>query len=143
MLGASAPSGPMNQYVQRVDISHGVNLLMANLVARDGFWKAPAYPNGRVQVYGGFGLGAMLMHPETKVNGVRHEPGYQWDNSPAAQFFAGVRGIPFNIGWRYGNPALFAEYKFAMANADFDVDQGKGSLKLRSNLFVFGVGWHF
>lgn len=143
VLGAPAPSGPMNQYVEDLNISHGVNLFMLNVVARDGFWKSPQFPNGQVQVYGGLGFGGLLMHPESKINGVRAKVGYEWNKSPAAQFFAGVRGMPFSLGWRYGNPSLFTEYKFAIANADFKVDQGRGSLHLRSHLFVAGIGWSF
>lgn len=143
VLGAPAPAGPMSQYVQSLNISHGVNLMMLNVVARDGFWKSPAFPNGRLQLYGGFGFGALLMHPESRVNGVDDNTDYEFNNSPAAQVFAGLRGMPINLGWRYGNPSLFTEYKFALANADFEIDQGRGKLKLRSHLFVAGIGWSF
>jgi hypothetical protein len=143
VLGGPPPAGPMDQYVQKLSISHGVNLFMLNVVARDGFWKEPWAPNGRVQVYGGAGLGMMIMHAESTINGEHYEPGYQLDDGPAAQIFAGVRAIPINLKWRYGNPTLFAEYKFAIADADFSVDQGRGDLKLRSQLFIFGLGWHF
>ena len=76
-------------------------------------------------------------HGDSIINGVASRGPYQIDDDPAIRFFAGLRAFPFDVGGDWGNPSLFAEYKFTTANPDPDVDQGVGGISADTHHYIF------
>ena len=59
---------PVDTVVQHFDVTHGVNYLMLNGHLRHSFFPdGEAYPHGRVQLYGGGGLGPVIGHPRGHI----------------------------------------------------------------------------
>src|SRR5205823_9839741 len=73
----------MSQYVQRFEISHGVNVLSVNGLHR---WSIAG---DRFQPYVGAGLGYYVPHAESMVGDRWHETGYQ-GSGVGYQLFAGL-----------------------------------------------------
>lgn len=132
----------MDTIVQSFNISHGVNVISLNALARHGFMPSERFPHGRLQAYGGFGLGAVINHAEAVMDGLE-SGSYQIDDSPSYQVLLGFRFFPVDLGLRWGNPAIFAEYKFTHLTPDFDINQGSGEVTFDTHHIVFGLGWHF
>lgn len=116
-------------------ISHGLNFLMADFIARwfpaergEGFW-------GRFQPYVGAGIGLVLPHVESDIGG-RVEEGFQLDG-PALQGFVGING---DIA---GPVSAFLEYKFSWADLDLRVPEGSVEIDPRTHHFVWGVSVRF
>lgn len=130
----------MDTIVQKLEISHGVNLLTANAVGRLALGASASRPGGRFQVSLGVGAGPALLHPESVVGG-RPRSRYEWDGL-VVQAFAGLRTHPF-AGPRAGRLALLAEYKYSVTGAGFDVAGGRGEVDLRTHHLLFGSGWRF
>ncbi|MGE0405557.1 MAG: hypothetical protein AB7O65_04590, partial [Candidatus Korobacteraceae bacterium] len=68
-------SGPLSDYVQRFSISHGLNMILGNLVIRQEFFRN-TYSPGWLIVSGRVGLGGTISHAETEIFGVVDQ-GYQ------------------------------------------------------------------
>jgi hypothetical protein len=121
----------MNAIVQEFQMTHGVNLVVFNVVMR-----RPLVNSGRLPVSLDLrlGAGASLPHGETTVGGraVHH---YEY-GGPGAQAAAGVRvAIVPRI-------AAVAEYKFTYTRPTIDVvDGGTGWTTLLSHHIVWGVSF--
>jgi lipid A oxidase len=108
----------VDSVVQRFNITHGVNYLMADVMVRHGLWKEPEdYPAGRVQLYAGAGVGPVIAHAETTIEGVKREPGYEV-GGVGVQGFAGVRVLVFKY------LGLFAEGKITHSSLTVGVARG-------------------
>lgn len=132
----------MDTIVQSFNISHGVNVISLNALARHGFMPSARFPHGRLQAYGGVGLGAVINHAEAVMDGLE-SGSYQLDDSPSYQVLLGFRYFPIDLGLTWGNPAIFTEYKFTHITPDFDINQGSGEVTFNTHHIVFGLGWHF
>jgi len=109
---------PVTSVVQRFDVSHGVNYLMVDVIARYGFFRDSAtYPGGRLQIYVGGGVGPVITHAETRIEGVAAEPGYEV-GGVGSQGFAGVRFMLFKY------VGLFVEGKITHSSLTVGVAQG-------------------
>ena len=126
---------PMNTFVQRFSVSHGMNLLLVNFVARKQFLRASQEQLGRLLISGRAGAGATIPHAETEIMGFRDEH-YQWGRAA----FQVAGGVEARI-WRklYG----LAEYKFSLTDQRFRVAAGGASTLLGSHHGVFGLAIHF
>lgn len=120
---------PFPAVVQRFAISHGLNFVLVNAVARQPL------PGGRATLTARAGAGPMLPHPEIEVEGVARE-GYELAG-PGLQ--AGG-GIEFGL-WR--GVSLLAEYKWTRAHPRLSIDQGTASLVTRSHHLALGLSLTF
>jgi lipid A oxidase len=106
-----------------LSISHGHNLLTLNGMYR-WFAKGERDPTllGRLQFYGGLGLGIAIPHVETDIDGVVTD---QYQVSGPA--FEGLGGLNFDITRHF---MLFVEYQLNYARLKGDLPDG-GSLEVR------------
>src|SRR5206468_9885054 len=81
----------VDSVVQKFQITHGVNYLAVDVLARYGFFEDDEdFPKGRLQLYLGAGAGPVLAHAETRVDGLKDEPGYEVAGV-GVQAFVGAR----------------------------------------------------
>src|SRR5205823_13771467 len=107
---------PMNTIVQRFSISHGVNLLTANLVFGEQFFRHPGEKLGRVLVSVRFGAGTTIPHAESAIQGHINEH-YQF-GSPALQAAAGAQvRLLRHLYW-------MGEYKYTRTRQHVNVFSG-------------------
>jgi len=122
-FNATAISGsfPMSVFVQRFSVSHGMNMLLVNLVVRKQFLRGSGDRLGRLHVTGRAGVGGTIPHPETEIGGMRDEH-YQWGRAAIH---------------------LAAGYKFTHTDQRFRIAAGNADALFRSHHGVFGLGIHF
>jgi opacity protein-like surface antigen len=136
-FGGISVSGrfPMSNFVQRFSVSHGLNMLLANLVVRKQFLRGSGKRLGRLFISGRAGVGGTIPHPETEIMGVSDEH-YQWGR--VAFHLAGGGEIRL-----WGKLYALAEYKYTHTDQHFRVAAGNADALFRSHHAVFGVGLHF
>lgn len=118
---------PLNQFVQRFEISHGVNVLSLDGVYR---WA------GHVEPYVGLGAAYYLAHAESTVGGAPHETGYQ-PSGFGVQTFAGLR-------WRMTErTGLFAEARYDTGKARVDIADGRAETPLHTFHLAAGISVDF
>jgi lipid A oxidase len=128
-----AAAVPMNQLVQRFEISHGVNVLSLNGIYR---WLDAGIAAGRLQPYVGAGLAYYVPHAENTVGGVPFEGGYKTSGF-GYQLFAGAQY------WMTERVGLFAETKFNSGTAKVDIAGGRAETPLRTFHVVAGINYRF
>jgi opacity protein-like surface antigen len=126
-----ATTATMSQYVQRFEISHGVNLVSLNVIRR---W--PGSGERGLQPYLGAGIGHYLLHAESSVAGRSHETGYQ-GSGIGYQLLAGLH---YGVSDRLG---VFAETKFDRGTATVDIADGSARTRLHSLHLVAGLSYRF
>jgi opacity protein-like surface antigen len=128
-------AGParMDQYVQRFELSHGVNMLSLNGIYR---WQDLSLLAGRLQPYVGLGLVHYRPHSENTVDNVAHETGY--DASGYGYQLLG--GAQYRLGSRWG---LFGEVKFNSGHARVDIAGGEADTRLRTLHALGGLQYRF
>ncbi|HSQ06031.1 MAG TPA: hypothetical protein VLN59_18485, partial [Burkholderiales bacterium] len=123
----------MNTVVQGFSVSHGLNYVLFNAYVRHGFYKDPdRFPAGRVQPYGGIGVGPVIVHPENSVEHLDNSGGYDIGGA-GGQVCLGARLLLL----RY--LGVFAEYKFTFSSPDVDVAQGSAHFDERSHHLIGGL----
>jgi hypothetical protein len=131
--GPIATATRVDSIVQQFQITHGVNYLVIDGFLRYPLLKDPErFPQGRVHLYGGIGLGPVIAHAENRVEGVRNDEGYEVAGA-GFQFFVGVRALV----WKY--VGLFAEYKFTHANLNVGVARGDADVDENTHHLVGGI----
>ena len=124
---------PMNQLVQRFEISHGVNVLSINGLYR---WLDLPIADGRLRPYVGAGLAYYRPHAENTVGGTPFESGYE-----ASGFgYQLLAGAHYQLTERIG---LFAETKFNSGTAKVDIAGGRAETPLRTFHVVGGISYRF
>ena len=107
--------------IQSFSLSHGLNYAFGDIVYR---WKPGNRGEdflGRLEPYVGVGLGAVIPHVESKVEGRFHEE-YQF-HGPGVEGLAGVNlALTRHVG-------LMFEYKFTYAHLD-SLDIPGGSIEV-------------
>lgn len=125
---------PLEDVIQRFAISHGVNLVLANVVAR--YMGAAARPSASRWILSGrFGIGASIPHPESTIAGVSREQ-YEW----GALSLQGAGGVEFRLTKRL---YLTGEYKFTRTVQQVSVINGTVRTPLRTHHLAAGVTGHF
>jgi hypothetical protein len=124
----------LGEIVQRYSISHGVNLLLFNVVARHRI-KYSAHTQERLVLIARAGLGPTLPHTESLVEGRAQE---QYEIGRLAWQTSG--GAEFRL-WR-GLYAL-GEYKFTRTRQRGKVALGTAESLLRTSHGVLGASYHF
>jgi hypothetical protein len=123
----------LSSLVQRFAITHGVNLLLVNAVARRTAGSSGTLPP-RWIVIGRVGAGASLPHPESTVDGLSLER-YEW-GAFSAQAAAGVeRRLTTRI-------YLSGEYKLTYTVQDVSVAAGSARTPLVTHHAVAGLVVH-
>ncbi len=122
--------------IQSFSLSHGLNYALGDIVHR---WK-PGHRGedflGRLEPYLGIGLGAVIPHVETTVDGRSHE-GYQL-HGPGVE---GLAGVNISLAPHFG---LMFEYKFTYANLDsLDIPGGAIEVTPLNHHFVTGLTFSF
>jgi hypothetical protein len=105
-------SGPMSNEVARYSMTHGLNFILINVVARQPLGA------GRHALVFRLGAGPTLPHAETTVSGLSREQ-YEFAG-PAAHAAAGA---VFGIGGAFG---VLAEYKVTFARPAITIAEGTG-----------------
>ncbi len=128
---------PLGNTFQELAFSHGYNTLILN-----GFYRW--FPKGekdhtllgRIQPYGGFGLGLSIPHVEVKTGGTSTE-----EYAVGGLAFQGIIGVNLDI---IGPLSLFPEYKVSYSNISVDL-RGGGSLHVSpwTQHFVIGISISF
>ena len=114
--------------LDRFSISHGLNFLVFNAVAR-------CRVGPRMFLAARAGAGPTVPHAESTIDGVDRE-GYEWGS--LGIHAAGGIGIR---AWR--GLAVLAEYKFTRTRQTASVDRGEARGRFLSHHGVFGIAWHF
>jgi hypothetical protein len=136
--GAALSGGTkVNSIVQRFAVTHGVNYLTLDALFRYPLLQSPErFPKGRLQLYTGVGLGPVIGHPETRVENVRSEPGYELAGL-GVQGFVGARFLILK------NLGVFTEYKFSHSALEVAVPSGQGRVQENTHHLVGGITIHF
>lgn len=133
MGDAVAGAAPLDRYVQRFELSHGVNMLSANVVYR---FTSPTLWSGRLTPYAGAGPAVYLPHTESTVGAVPHE----------ASYHASGVGVHLQAGARYRLTerwSVFAEAKFDRGRVKVDVASGSARTTLQTVHLVGGIALDF
>ena len=121
---------PIEAILNRFSISHGLNFLVFNAVARRSI-GARAGASGYVVLVARVGAGPTIPHAESTIDGVDRE-GYAW--GAAALHLAG--GVEVRV-WR-GLGAI-AEYKYTRTRQTVDVARGEARGVFSSHHGIVGV----
>ena len=124
----------LGEFIQQFSISHGANLLLGNVSGSRGLFRL-WHPTRSVSFVGRVGIGVMILHPETEVQGVKKSQ-YQFGGF-AYQVDA---GIEFPI-WR--DLSCISAYKLSQGGATIDVDRGTIDLNLTAQHLTFGLAVAF
>jgi Reverse transcriptase (RNA-dependent DNA polymerase) len=127
---------PMDTIIQRFSISHGVNLLLANIALRQQFWQSASRGGlGRLMLTFRVGLGGTSPHAETTIEEHANEH-YQ---------AGGIVGQVAGAGevWVWSNVYWLAEYKYTRTRERLDLFSGNVTSLLRSQHIVTGPVVHF
>jgi hypothetical protein len=124
-LKVYAREGALGPYVERFSISHGLNLLVGNIV-----WRQRLAARVRLAVRGGAGVA--IPHGESRVRG---EDQAQYEISGLA--LQGAVGPEFLIG---RHARAFVEYKFSSAASSVSVPGGTISGRYTSQHLAAGMG---
>lgn len=127
MAGAIA----VGSVVDRFSISHGLNCLLFNAVARHAFGSRGA--PGRIAVSARIGAGPTIPHAESTIDG-RTREGYAW----GALGWQAAAGVQVRLLRRV---ELLGEYKFTRTRETLDIDRGTARGVFASHHVVFGLGW--
>jgi len=124
---------PVNSVVQRFDISHGVNYLTVDALFRNAmFVDQDRFPRGRVQAYVGIGPGAVITHPENRVEGANNNEEFELGGF-GFQTFVGLKLLLLK------HLGLFGEYKFSHSSLRVDLSTGHAKVDENTHHAVFGV----
>jgi len=125
----------LGQIVQEYSVSHGVNLLLFNLVGRYRVQRDPDHRAGRLILAGRVGIGPTIPHTESNIDGQAQQQ-YEWGR----------------VGWQLAGGAeihlwrgLYAlgEYKFSWTRQRGKIFSGEAESLLRSHHGVVGLSYHF
>ena len=122
------PVGSVNEPPGKTGLAHFVEHML--------FKGTERFPKGRLQLYTGVGLGPVIGHPETRVDNVRSEPGYELAGL-GVQGFVGVRFLILK------NLGVFTEYKFSHSALEVTVPAGQGRVQETTPHIVGGITIHF
>lgn len=119
--------------VQRLQISHGVNLTS---ISGEYRWN-PVFAPGVWQTHAGAGLVVYLPHAEGVIDGTSVSGGYEYGGF-GGQIFGGTEyGLTQHLG-------LLLEGKFDAGSLDLNLDpQTRIETDVRSLHLIGGISWHF
>jgi opacity protein-like surface antigen len=126
---------PLGDVVERFSISHGLNLLFANVVLRHSIGGAGTLQSHRPVLAIRAGGGPTLPHAESTIGG-RTQEQYEWGRV-AGQVAA---GLEYRVT---RHAAVLAEYKVTGTSQRVAVADGTASARFVSQHLVAGLAWRF
>jgi opacity protein-like surface antigen len=125
----------LGEIVQAYSVSHGVNLLFVNAVARQGFGKSKDNRRDSLIIAARVGAGPTLPHTESTVDGQHQE-----------QYESGALGLQLAAGaelhlWQ--GLYLLGEYKFTRTRQKGKIFMGTAEALLKTQHGVVGLSYHF
>jgi hypothetical protein len=128
-----AESRPVGAVLEQFSITHGVNLLLVNVVARRAIHGTHGLPP-RWFFTGRFGVGASVPHPESRIEGATLEQ-YEWGSVS----FQGAAGVELRMTERW---YLSGEYKLTHSAQNVSVVGGSARTPLTTHHLAAGVVVH-
>jgi hypothetical protein len=131
--GVLLPGGtsvPMNAAVQEYQMTHGLNFLLFNIVAR-----LPIGSSGRLALVARAGTGPTLPHGETNVLG-QFRQGYEW----AGVGVEGSAGLALKLSRLL---TVIADYKISHARPEITVAGGSGQTTALTQQVAVGLAIGF
>jgi hypothetical protein len=125
---------PVASIIERFSITHGVNLVLVNAVARREIGSSARTAAPRWILLGRLGAGASIPRPESTIDGVSFED-YEW----GASAVQGAGAIELRIG---GPVYIAAEYKFTRTVQHVTIAGGSARTPLVTHHVVGGVIAH-
>lgn len=128
---------PLDERVQRFDISHGVNYVGPIVAYRWRLGTRNRFPLGRWNPYVGAGPVYYVLHPENTINGVPSGDGYEGSGWGWQAF----GGISYRV-----TPSLsvFGEARYSEGTAKVSTGGGgRARTDLETRHLIFGFGWSF
>lgn len=126
---------PMRAYADQFEVSHGLNMVLANVVLRQGLVRGRDPKDAPLALIVRAGAGPTIPRPEVIVFGAA---GGAYQTGPIAAHFAA--GVEAKL-WR--GLHLLAEYKYTFTPTSFAIPNGTASFDVHSHHFVTGVAVHF
>lgn len=122
---------PMDTIIQSFGISHGVNLLMGDIVFRQQLWSLPSRKGlGRLILTIRFGAGATIPHAETIIEG--HADEHYQIGRTAIQLGGGLElSVWRKLHW-------MGEYKYTRTDERVQVYSGTAATLLQSHHVITG-----
>lgn len=121
---------PLSSIIEDFSITHGVNLLLVNAVARRRTGVDSA-GRARWTLSARLGAGGSVPHPESTIGG-QHVEGYEW----GAMAVHGAVGVELRVVSRL---SLIGEYKLTWSVQDVAVAEGRARTPLTTHHVVTGV----
>jgi hypothetical protein len=128
---------PIDSVVQAFSISHGVNYLTLDVLARARLLRDPARrPHGALHLYAGLGAGPVIGHPENRIEGRGNRERYEYAG-------LGAVGLAGARVWVTRGVGLFVEYRFTAADLEVGAALGEARVDERTHHVIGGVGFGF
>jgi opacity protein-like surface antigen len=125
---------PIDWVIERFSISHGLNFVLVNAVARRTL--GPSGAANRITLAGRFGAGPTLPHAESTIDGRSAPEGYAW----GAAGWQAAGGLQIRMTRHLD---VLGEYKFTRTRETVDIVSGSAKGLFASHHGVFGLAWRF
>lgn len=135
--GTVDENAPMSDYIDKYNISHGVNYLEFGVVGRLSWLRDSEFPEGRLHPYIGLTAGPVINHPENHVRGEGNDEDFERNPSWGTQALIGAH---YRLNQKWG---VYSEVKRTHVSSEVNVFQGKGKSTLNSTHLGAGVVYSF
>lgn len=123
----------VDSIIQQFQVTHGVNYVMFDVLVRHPLLEdRERFRRGRVQLYGGLGVGPVIAHAENRIDSLKNDEGYEVAGA-GIQAFVGARTLLFK---HFG---VFAEYKFTHSSLDVGIASGRAGLDENTHHLIGGI----
>lgn len=127
----------MSDFVDKYNISHGVNYLEFGVVGRLSWMRDEDFPDGRLHPYIGLTTGPVINHPENHVRAQGNDEDYETNPSWGTQ---GLIGAHYRLSRRWG---VYSEVKRTHVSSEVGIFDGKGKATLNTTHLGAGVVYSF
>jgi hypothetical protein len=124
---------PMDTFVQRYSMSHGMNFALVNVMTRMPLAQESGGAGSRVALTARGGAGLMLPHAETEIDGQFRE---QYERGGLA--WQGAGGVDVRLA---GQLSATLEYKFGHGRPEISVVNGTGRTSANVHQIAFGLAF--
>jgi hypothetical protein len=123
---------PVDSLVEDFNVSHGLNLVLANLMFQYGLFPAAGRPMGRLRLGARVGGGVNISHFETQLRNFAYHEQYAY-GGPVLQLAGGAH-VPL-----WGPLGAMAEYKFTAVTPEGPINGGRVEARMNTHHLVGGV----
>ncbi len=129
-------AAPLSSLASRLDMSHGLNFILANVVVRHAFGPRQSSGEPWFVAVARAGAGPTLPYAESTIDGVDRE---QYESGGVGAQAAG--GLEMAL-WR--RLSVVGEYKWTWAKPTIEIaGDGQATIPARSHHVAFGVAYRF